>query len=298
MKGVGAKTNNGESRVGPGHNMFVFIMKKDVPKGAKVTYARFCCDIRPQKEQKHRMRLTVGSDRLQYDGETSTEVSSMETFKIHVNHTISTEGARYYCGDIGNMYTNSRLPSPEYMRIHIRDITQEIIDEYNVMDYVDEDGYVYCKISGALYGLAQSGYIANKDLEKHLKPFGYYPSKTTAGLWHHKTRPITFTLIVDDFGNSVVNKEDADHLVNAIEEKYPLKIDWTGSKYAGIDLEWYYDEGYVILSMKGYVQRALKQFLHEARKAVHGPTKFDRPEYGKKVQYMLATILQNLSTKN
>ena len=186
------------------------------------------------------------------------------------------------------------------MRIHIRDITQEIIDEYNVMDYVDDDGYVYCEINGALYGLAQSGYIANKDLEKHLKPFGYYPLKTTAGLWHHKTRPITFTLIVDNFGCCFVNKEDADHLFNAVEEKYPVKIDWTGSKYAGIDLEWHYDKGYIILSMKGYVQRALKQFLHKApKKPVHGPTKYDQPEYGKKVQYARDDIIpQNPSTKN
>ena len=38
--------------------------------------------------------------------------------------------------------------------------------------------------------------------------------------------------------------------------------------------------------MKGYVKKALKQFLQEApKKPVPGPTKFKRPEYGKKVQY-------------
>ena len=38
--------------------------------------------------------------------------------------------------------------------------------------------------------------------------------------------------------------------------------------------------------MKGYVKKPLKQFLHEVpKKPVHGPIKFNRPEYGKKVKY-------------
>jgi len=101
-------------------------------------------------------------------------VANMETTKIHINSTISTPGAMYAAADVGNFYTNSRLEKPEYMRIHIRDIPQEVIDEYDVMKYVDEDRYVYCEITGAMYGLSQAGYIVNKDLEKHLKPFGYY----------------------------------------------------------------------------------------------------------------------------
>ena len=161
LKGIGRKNNNGKSRVGEGHDTFHFIKKERVPRDKKVTYARFCCDVRPQKDEENRTRITVGGDQLQYDGETSTEVASMETTKIHINSTISTKGARYACADVGNFYTNSRLESPEYMRIHERDIPQEVKDEYNVMNYVDKDGYVYCEINGALYGLSQSGYIAN-----------------------------------------------------------------------------------------------------------------------------------------
>ena len=39
-----------------------------VPIGKKVTYARFCCDVRLQKDDINRTRLTVGGDRLPYDG--------------------------------------------------------------------------------------------------------------------------------------------------------------------------------------------------------------------------------------
>ena len=157
MKSIGRKHNNGESRVGDGHDTFRFIRKKEIPIEKKVTYARFCCDVRPQKDEPKRTRLTVGGDRLDYDGETSTEVSSMETVKIHINSTISTKGARYACADIGNFYTNSRLTTPEYMRIHERDIPDEVKDEYNVEEYIEDDGYVYCEINGAMYGLKAAG---------------------------------------------------------------------------------------------------------------------------------------------
>ena len=54
------------------------------------------------------------------------------------------------------------------MRIHLSLIPQETIDDYDVMQYVEADGYVYVEITGAMYGLAASGYIANQDLQKHL----------------------------------------------------------------------------------------------------------------------------------
>ena len=62
------------------------------------------------------------------------------------------------------------------MKIHLSLIPQEIIDEYDVMKYAETDGYIYIyiyiyiyvEITGAMYGLSQSGRIANQDLQKHL----------------------------------------------------------------------------------------------------------------------------------
>jgi len=172
------------------------------------------------------------------------------------------------------------------MRIHISLIPDEIKEEYNVHEYVDENGFVYVEITGAIYGLSQSGYLANEDLKKNLAQFGYAPAKRTPGLWLHKTRKISFTLVVDDFGVKYIDKTDALHLINALETHYPLKIDWTGSKYIGIDLDWDYEKRTVKLSMKDYVKKALQQFMHEtAPKHFDGPTKYTAPEYGKKIQY-------------
>ena len=127
------------------------------------------------------MRLTAGGDRLPYDGKKSTETAGLETTKILLNSVVSTPGARFACFDIGNMYLNTKLPSPEYMKIHRSLIPQEVMEEYDMEKYVDADGYAYVEITGAIYGLAQSGYLANQDLIKNLAPCGYYPSKRTPG---------------------------------------------------------------------------------------------------------------------
>ena len=123
------------------------------------------------------------------------------------------------------------------MKIHISLIPQEIIDEYNAIKFVDTDGYVHVEITGAMYGLAQSGQIANQDLQKHLTKYKFYPSKRTPGLRKHQTKPINFTLVVDDFGIKYTNKKDIDYLIEAIKEKCPIKIDWEGCKYIGIELK-------------------------------------------------------------
>ena len=80
----------------------------------------------------------------------------------------------------------------------------------------------------------------------------------TLGLWKNRSRPISFTLVVDHLGIKYTKKDNIDYLVKAIKDKYPLKIDWEGSKYIGIDLKWDYNKREVILSMKGYAERALE----------------------------------------
>jgi hypothetical protein len=47
----------------------------------------------------------------------------------------------------------------------------------------------------------------------------------------HDTRPITFLLVVDDFGIKFVGPEHAEHLKASIEEHYQISCDWIGSAY-------------------------------------------------------------------
>jgi hypothetical protein len=65
---------------------------------------------------------------------------------------------------------------------------------------------------------------------------GYHQNKFMPGLWYHVTRPIQFTLVVDDVGLQYVGKEHAQHLIDALETDYTLSKGWTGGIYCGITL--------------------------------------------------------------
>jgi len=62
-------------------------------------------------------------------------------------------------------------------------------------------------------------------------------------------------------------------------------LDWTGTRYIGITLDWDYNKRQVHLSMLNYVKKALKQFQHIAGKLQHSPYPSIPIQYGTKEQY-------------
>jgi hypothetical protein len=92
---------------------------------------------------------------------------------------------------------------------------EEIIQKYN-LNALAVDGWVYIKIRKGMYGMKHAALLANQLLQTRLAPFGYYPARHTPGLWMHKTRPVSFTLAVDDFAANYVGKRHAEHLRNAL----------------------------------------------------------------------------------
>ena len=59
------------------------------------------------------------------------------------------------------------MDCPEYMRIPVKYIPQEIIDEYNFLQLV-KSGFVYVEITKGIYGLLQAGLLAKKLPAKRL----------------------------------------------------------------------------------------------------------------------------------
>jgi hypothetical protein len=246
-----------------------FIRHKEVPPDRTPTYPRFVCEEWPQKEEVARTRLTLGGNLINYPGNVSTRTAELETIKILVNSTISTLGTVFITADVENFYLETPLDRPEYVKIPVPLIPTEIMVEYALADLI-HNGFVYCIIEKGMYGLPQSGILANNLLKKRLEPHGYYECTHTPGLWRHKTREITFTLVVDDFGIKQTSKADSDHLIAALRQYYGLKVDRTGSLYCGVTMKWDYGQRIVDLSMPGYVRAALEEFKHtNPKKAPH-----------------------------
>jgi hypothetical protein len=80
------------------------------------------------------------------------------------------------------------------------------------------NGFVYLEMRRAVWGLPQAGILANKLLHRRLLPHGYYECTNTLGLWKHEWQPISFTLVVDDFGVKYVGKEHVEHLIRCIKK--------------------------------------------------------------------------------
>jgi hypothetical protein len=207
-------------------NTIFFIPRQAVPKGKIVTYGRFVVDIRPDKSEVHRVRLIVGGHLIQYPVDVSTRSAYLTMSKCLCNSTISTDGAKYMCLYVKNFYLGTPMDTFEYMRIPNKLIPHEIIEQYNLLPLVS-DGHVYIEVRKGMYGLPQEGILANQLLARRLAIHGYHQTKFTPGLWQHVTRPIQFTLVVDDFGVQYVGAQHAHHLIAALETDYTVSKYWT-----------------------------------------------------------------------
>ena len=121
-----------------------FIPYVDVPKDQTVTYGRIVCTYRPQKDEKHRTRLTVGGNLIVCLFDVSAPTSDLTTAKQLFNSVISTPGARFVTLDLKN-YLGTPLPEARYMKMKIDILPDEIIDKYKLRNTV-HNGWVYIKI--------------------------------------------------------------------------------------------------------------------------------------------------------
>jgi hypothetical protein len=144
-----------------GTNTAFLIDLKSIPKNCKITYGKLVCDFKPNKTEKHRVRLMVGGDRLDYSGDTATSTADITTFKILINSTLSTQEAKMMMMDIKKYYLGTPLPTYEYMRIPISILPLDIIYKYD-LTCLSVNGWVYLEIRKGMYGLKQAGLLANK----------------------------------------------------------------------------------------------------------------------------------------
>ena len=121
----------------------MFIPKYKVPKDKKVSYGKIVCEIKPEKEEKERTRLTVGGNLLYFTGNLSAPTALVTTAKCVFNSVVSTPGGRCLLADIKHFYLNNILPDSEFMRILLKIIPQEIIETYELKALVDDQLSTY-----------------------------------------------------------------------------------------------------------------------------------------------------------
>jgi hypothetical protein len=162
-----------------------------------------------------------------------------------------------------------------------------MIKENNLHQYATPDGWVYIKVSRGMYGLPQAGSLGHDLLGQRLNKEGYFQSQIVPALWKHKTRPIQFVIVVDDFGIKYLKKEDLDHLIQSLEKYYDVSVNLDGKEQIReIWLDWDNENRKVHLSMAPYLQKALRQFDNIVpTKCQDSPSPYAEPKYGAKQQF-------------
>ena len=128
-----------------GMDVLDWIHRTQVPQHKKVTYPRYTIDIRPEKSEPHRTRITAGGNRLDYHGNVSAHTITIEIIKTLWNSVVSTTNTRYCTGDISNMCLCSTLNDAGYIRFPIHLILSNIIAHYKLQK-LTSNGYVYAQI--------------------------------------------------------------------------------------------------------------------------------------------------------
>ena len=71
---------------------------------------------------------------------------------------------------------------------------------------------------------------------------------------------LTFCLCAYDFGVKSFNKENANHLIHALQQHFKLSIAWEGGLYCGFKLNLNHTDNRVDIIMPDYILVVLKRF--------------------------------------
>ena len=225
----------------------------------------------------YRVRGTIGGDRINYPGETSVSTAAMPVVKILLQSVVS-DDSNWMTLDIKDYYLNTPLSRPEYIRIQRKLIPSVTLEHHKLEKFMANNSILF-EVNQGMYGLPQAGYLAQQKLIEHLSKHHYHQTNTPC-LFRHSSNGTTFALVVDDFGVKYKDKAAAEHLINALQELYTIKIDWTGAKYIGFTIQFNRQLHTVTLSMPAYIAKVLERFAPNLQRGAPSPSIYTPPSSG------------------
>jgi len=127
----------------------IFFKRKDkIPHDRRkgITYGRVVCTYRSEKKDPYRTRLTIGCDLVNYPDDCGTPTADLLTVKLLLNSVISTKNAKFMTIDIKDFYLMTPMKRYEYFKMNIALFPQDIVEEFNLLEMVDQDRNVFCEV--------------------------------------------------------------------------------------------------------------------------------------------------------
>ena len=89
----------------------LFILNRKCLTITQVTFSQIVYDLKPDKDKKHRRRLTVGRNRILCNYDISTPTAELTTVKLLLNSVIPTSNVKFMTIDINHLYLNTDIPN-------------------------------------------------------------------------------------------------------------------------------------------------------------------------------------------
>ena len=120
MRNEWGRLSQGNDHVIKVTDTLVYIQNKDIPIDRKITYGSFVCDDRPLKDEKWRVGLVAGRNKLPYESYAGSPAANMLETQILANSVISDagNGARFLSCDLKDYFLPRQWNIPNTRRLH------------------------------------------------------------------------------------------------------------------------------------------------------------------------------------
>ena len=96
-------------------------------------HVKVVCEVRPQKTDPNRTRITVTGNCISYPGDVGTPTASLDPVNLILNSVLSRPGARFACFDATKFYLQTpEMDRKEYVRIKFDNIPVKFREEYGL----------------------------------------------------------------------------------------------------------------------------------------------------------------------
>ena len=243
-----------------------------------------------------RVRGTAGGDRLPSSCPPSTDVASLTAVNIALNSVVS-EDAFFGTADLTDFYLGTPVTLPlsqrQFIRIDVDSYSPAVLARLSLLPFIrsGKNGkrFVIFRIDQTMYGLKDAGKLSNLRLVSLLSEFGFRETATPC-LFRHLSRPISFVLVVDDFGIKYQNRDDYDYLISCLSRLYHVKSNPIASKFLGFALSHNRAQRTLSLSYPGYVDALLLRLRPHGVKPAATPAVYHPPVYGSSSPQSATTV--------
>jgi hypothetical protein len=230
-----------------------------------------------------RVRGTAGGDRLAaLPYSVSTATASHPTLNCLLNSVVS-DHAFFGSIDLTDFYLGTDNPFPQFLKVYLDAYPDSVVSRLRLLPFVklDRHGkrFVLFRMDKTLYGLKEAGKLSNLRLVQLLLSYDFVETSTPC-LFRHKTRPITFCLVVDDFGVKYQHRADFDFLVSCLSNLYHCKAHPIAHKFLGFTIAHDRTARTLSLSYPGYIDALLTRLRPNGVKGCQTPSIYTPPRYG------------------